>query len=1162
MTTEKAFDARKKTTLSNLILTAAPSSTSSSAEEKEEDKSRAGRVDERARDFVRAVNERENIFTTSSCSGRISVFAERTEEDAKEHRKGGEWVFVSHELVEEDDAIRSMIEKMRESLKSNGARIIGDGERGKTLTLRFEPFILAVETKDERTAQMFVKCARDAGYRESGVVSTTTHNDENSDSIAGGSGRITASARCSIRMEALVAKDGEMLLSDEGLRILVEECNKKMKANWERSDRFLTLFKERFCEQKKTNGAALENENNTSISGGISDSSNSGATKKQCWLLVDSLCAKTCKDALKRNGWLDQSRKSVSASIEEAQRRHLVVDNPTSEEMIPALSSSSTTRDAENRSALLQNPLVLTDVGGSKENAGEDGKKIKKQKALPPKKSFVKLPVIETNAFVALMDKKSSSVDLSMIPIHSAISSNLATFTVEDVDTPANGGDFSANAKNGSSSSSNGKSLPPAALLASRIATTMRNQKDKGITCTEKFIETVISADVPKKWEKLGDDLVLLPKSAFAQYREVWEFFPPWEHVAECLKVQRIFRQDAVSQGPKRESRAVSLYGNDSGWVEHKELGVTYGFDCSKVMFSSGNGTEKKRMGFDVHARNEVIVDLHAGIGYYTLQLLKNGNAKKVYACEWNPNSCEYLRWNLKKNNIEASRCDVLEGDNREVAPKNIADRVLLGLLPTSRDAWHIAVDCLKAEKGGVCHVHECVDEGDFEKKGEEILAAMQQVKPNWIARIEKVEKVKKYAPRVWHLVYDVVLRPPMKMGLKEASHQKSMESGGRAVNKEKSHHFAKVLRSHRPKTEDIQAITRNREPVVLTGIDIGSCAQTWTPQYLLEKSPTLANAKVSAHVSSNANFDFARKNFKYETLVGRDFLQKVARSSFSSLSLSSKEEFFYLRSLGADPRKFAPARALEQFPELAQDVRLPSDLWNNDENALHSVVLRVSSPGVKIWTHYDAMDNVLIQLSGTKRVVLFPPKHAGDLYLKESSSMVSDIDDSETNDTEYPRFHNALENAQEVILQPGDCLFIPALWAHRCESGSGAPSVALNAFFRDLEKNAYPAKDAYANADPIVAKNVLENIDESIEKLKTLPIQHGEFYASVASANLARAFGVDTASLDRNAVRTTAVSDSKKKLVNPASALTRAACGAVVVASLAVTNAFSRKKK
>jgi len=374
------------------------------------------------------------------------------------------------------------------------------------------------------------------------------------------------------------------------------------------------------------------------------------------------------------------------------------------------------------------------------------------------------------------------------------------------------------------------------------------------------------------------------------------------------------------------------------------------------------------------------------------------------------------------------------------------------------------------------------------------------------------------------------------------------MESESTAQTKKS--HFAKVLRKHRPTLEEVRAIKRSREPVVFTGIDIGSCAQTWTPQYLLEKSPTLANAKVSAHVSSSANFDFARKNFKYETLVGRDFLQKVVRSASS---LSSKAEFFYLRSLGADPRKFEPAMALQQFPELVRDVRLPSDLWDNKENALHSVVLRVSSPSVKIWLHYDAMDNVLIQLNGTKRVVLFPPKHSGDLYLKDSSSMVSDIDDSKTNDEEYPRFRHALENAQEIILQPGDCLFIPALWAHRCESGSAAPSVALNAFFRDLEKNAYPTKDAYANADPIVAKEVLANIEESIEKLKALPNQHGEFYASVASANLARAFGVD-------AVPTTVVDDERreKKDNNRASVLLKAFCGAVVVAA---TKAIAKKK-
>ena len=125
---------------------------------------------------------------------------------------------------------------------------------------------------------------------------------------------------------------------------------------------------------------------------------------------------------------------------------------------------------------------------------------------------------------------------------------------------------------------------------------------------------------------------------------------------------------------------------------------------------------------------------------------------------------------------------------------------------------------------------------------------------------------------------------------------------------------FLKVLRSHRPKLDEIRTVTRNREPVVFTGMDVGSCAQMWTPKYLLEKSPTLANSKISAHVSSSANFDFARKNFKYESLVGKNFFEKVCSSS--------SKEFLYLRSLGADP-KFEPARPRNSG--ISWDVRLPS---------------------------------------------------------------------------------------------------------------------------------------------------------------------------------------------------------------------------------------------
>lgn len=77
-----------------------------------------------------------------------------------------------------------------------------------------------------------------------------------------------------------------------------------------------------------------------------------------------------------------------------------------------------------------------------------------------------------------------------------------------------------------------------------------------------------------------------------------------------------------------RDSQAQLVLGA-SGWVQHKEGGVLYSLDVTKCMFSSGNTTERQRMG-RLHCTGETILDLYAGIGYYTLPFLcKSGEATK-----------------------------------------------------------------------------------------------------------------------------------------------------------------------------------------------------------------------------------------------------------------------------------------------------------------------------------------------------------------------------------------------------------------------------------------------------------------------------------------------------------------------------------------------------
>lgn len=59
----------------------------------------------------------------------------------------------------------------------------------------------------------------------------------------------------------------------------------------------------------------------------------------------------------------------------------------------------------------------------------------------------------------------------------------------------------------------------------------------------------------------------------------------------------------------------------NNGWVDHRENGITYSFDATKCMFSWGNLSEKLRMA-RLDCKEETVVDLFAGIGYFVLPFL------------------------------------------------------------------------------------------------------------------------------------------------------------------------------------------------------------------------------------------------------------------------------------------------------------------------------------------------------------------------------------------------------------------------------------------------------------------------------------------------------------------------------------------------------------
>ena len=268
---------------------------------------------------------------------------------------------------------------------------------------------------------------------------------------------------------------------------------------------------------------------------------------------------------------------------------------------------------------------------------------------------------------------------------------------------------------------------------------------------------------IPKRWERYGD-LVLFPKKSFLNDNTIElldEDF--WGVIANALKVSKVGIQGEIS-GDFRESGANLVFGSDAN-VEHIENGISYSFNVTKCMFSSGNISERIRIS-KIDCTGEDILDLYAGIGYYTLPLLVHSNCKHLHACEWNEEAANSLILNLDNNNVR-NRCSVYIGDNKITIPPSSVignmDRVFLGLLPSSKEGWSLALSALKAE-GGMIHLHgNSPGKKEYEWAQdviEQLCIISNELGNNWKISLQHLEKVKWYSPHVRHVVLDILCEP------------------------------------------------------------------------------------------------------------------------------------------------------------------------------------------------------------------------------------------------------------------------------------------------------------------------------------------------------------------------------------------------------------------
>ena len=247
---------------------------------------------------------------------------------------------------------------------------------------------------------------------------------------------------------------------------------------------------------------------------------------------------------------------------------------------------------------------------------------------------------------------------------------------------------------------------------------------------------------LPRRWERMGKVVALRLPPELDAYREA-----VGEAYGRVLRAQAVVEKTDGIQGPWRTPQTQRIWGDDTETV-HQENGIHYRLDPTKVMFSAGNQAERMRMG-QVCRSGEEVVDLFAGLGYFSLPMALLAGARRVVACEINPTAFRYLCENVEMNG--AAAVEPRLGDCRETALEHTADRVVMGYLRDTSRFLPVAFRALRAR--GWIHYHEACPDREVDRLERHLNAAAEEAERTVESSTRR--RVKAYAPGVSHWVVD-----------------------------------------------------------------------------------------------------------------------------------------------------------------------------------------------------------------------------------------------------------------------------------------------------------------------------------------------------------------------------------------------------------------------
>ncbi|HIP65885.1 MAG TPA: class I SAM-dependent methyltransferase family protein [Pyrodictium sp.] len=192
------------------------------------------------------------------------------------------------------------------------------------------------------------------------------------------------------------------------------------------------------------------------------------------------------------------------------------------------------------------------------------------------------------------------------------------------------------------------------------------------------------------------------------------ELKPLAEKILEELPyIKSVWAAVSPVEGQYRLRKFAHLAGEKRSETIYKEHGCLFKLDITRVYISPRLGYEHIRIARLVEP-GEVVVNMYAGAGLFSIIIARYAKPKKVYSIDINPDAYRYMVENVKLNRVE-SIVEPILGDAAKVIEEKlvgVADRVLMPLPELALDHLPYAVKALRKDGKKIIHIYLHVHAG------------------------------------------------------------------------------------------------------------------------------------------------------------------------------------------------------------------------------------------------------------------------------------------------------------------------------------------------------------------------------------------------------------------------------------------------------------------